>query len=52
MKEKKPAAPIGVEDAYEVMEAIKKKAKAESSTLAGKDKISDEKAAKDGAKPG
>ena len=51
MNEKKPAAPIGIEDAYEVMEAIKKKAKARSSTLAGKDKISGNKAAKAGARP-
>lgn len=52
MNEKKPASPIGIEDAYEVMEAIKKKAKAKPSVLAGKDKISGEKVAKDGAKPG
>ena len=51
MNEKKPTAPIGVEDAYEVMEEIKKKAKAKSSTLTATDEISGKKAAKDGAKP-
>ena len=51
MNEKKPAAPIGIEDAYEVMEDIKKKAKTKSSTLPSKDETSGKTAAKDDAKP-